>query len=404
MARSIKIIILMAFLWVSAPMMVFAQIAPIAPMPPQFMPVGGWNVEKTAFAQTQGLAGVKLPCMMATNYDNGFIVRFSGHSGQMLAMAIDFRQDVFTQGRKYPANVGVNGGAGFGVTATAFSESTLIFNLRPVAGFYQQLGGASVLTLNVDGNVFNFGLGGAPEALGRLESCFGPSTRPVGALPVGVNEPPKLNAKDMNKSFTPSAPSTSAPRVPRAPASMMNWQASAGDDIRSTLERWSAQAGVALQWQSDRVGQVVSDIQVSGSFADAVQLLMAQNSTALGIDANMRGTSMAAPVSPMMPPQPISPISVPPRPQAVAQWNAPAGANLQLVLQKWSEDEGVSVIWQSHHNFVLKAPVNTAKSYEAALQAMLSQFSNDNIRPAAQLNNDPQTGKRILIVKSTRVL
>jgi len=33
----------------------------------------------------------------------------------------------------------------------------------------------------------------------------------------------------------------------------------------------------------------------------------------------------------------------------------------------------------------------------------LGQFSHDNIRPAAQLNNDPQTGQRILFVQSTRV-
>lgn len=382
-----------------------AQAQMMAPPNPQFMPTSGWSVEKTTFAQTQGLAGVRLPCMMAATYDNGYILRFSGNSGQMLAMAIDFRQDVFKQGRKYSANLGFNQGAGFNVTATAFSESTLIFNLRPISGFYQQMMGATALALDVEGNIFTFGLGNTQEALARLESCFGGPIAPsMGPVDASLPAPDAPAMKDWNEKVSPQ--SASAPSALPTPP-MASWSAKEGDDIRTTLQRWAAQAGVALRWQADRSGRVVSDINVSGSFAEAVQLLMAQNVTAIGIDANMGGMPMA-PVSPatpiMQPPQPISPISAPPASTQAARWSAPAGANLQLVLQKWSKDEGVDFVWQSHHHFILKQPVNTGNSYEAALQAVLTQFTSDNIRPAAQLNNDPQTGERILIVKSSRVL
>lgn len=398
----------------------------MAPSIPQFMPVSGWSVEKTAFAQTRGLNGVKLPCMMAANFDNGYVVRLSGNSGQMLAMAVDFRQNVFTQGRKYPATIGLNQAGGFNTTAIAFSESTLIFNLRSFNGFYQQLQGAGALTLNVDGNAFVFGLGNMPEALGRLEGCFGPSGGPAitnaGMLSGGLSEPkmpneqrsPTITVRDWNEKVQPSAPATrpmgvqSTPQMPP----MAQWQASAGDDIRATLSRWSNRAGVALAWQSDRGGKVVSDINVNGSFEQAVQMLMAQNSTALGIDAMMGGSNASMSLggprsSPVVvsAPQPIMPDarSNVSEPMALSKWTAPAGADLQVVLQQWSKREGVDFVWQANHSFQLKRPVSGDQSYEAALQAVLSQFSSDGVHPAAQLNNDPETGQRLLVVQSSRV-
>jgi hypothetical protein len=374
----------------------YAQMA--GPSVPQFMPTGNWSVEKTAFAQTRGLAGIQLPCMMATSYDNGYVLRFSGNTGQMLAMAVDFRQDAFVQGRKYPATVGLNQSGGNNMTATAFSESTLIFNLRPVSGFYQQLQGASALTLNVDGNAFVFALGNVTESLARLESCFGPSSSPILEANIGTPMAPKA----WNDKALPSTQN-------KAPM-MMSWQANAGDDLQETLQEWSSRAGVRVDWQSDRGGQVVSDINVDGTFEQAVQLLMAQNATALGVDASMMGRSLSpqmslgGPSNSAMAPQPITPNLRSNPSRASGRWSAPAGANLQLVLQQWSKDEGVEFLWQSHHEFILKRPVQTSNSYEAALQAILGQFSNENIRPAAQLNNDPQTGKRILFVQSSRVL
>jgi hypothetical protein len=405
-----------------SPMMMPAA-APVtmAPSVPQFMPVSGWSVEKTEFAQARGLQGVRLPCMMAASFDNGYIVRLSGNSGQMLAMAVDFRQNVFTQGRKYPANIGLNQAGGFNTTATAFSESTLIFNLRSINEFYQQLLSANALTLDVDGNAFVFGLGNVPEALNRLEACFGGSSgSPV--VPAGTVVEPQMpqekrnntnTVRDWNQKVDPVAP-TSQP-APQAPATM-RWIANAGDDIRSTLERWSKRAGVALAWESDRGGQVVNDINVNGTFEQAVQMLMAQNATALGIDAMMAGQGMtqnagmslggpsASQISTR--PQPITPAlrGDVPEPLPPSKWMAPAGADLQVVLKEWSKRAGVDFVWQAHHGFQLKRAVSGDQSYEAALQAVLSQFASDGVRPAAQLNNDPTTGQKLLVVQSTRVL
>ena len=87
-----------------------------------------------------------------------------------------------------------------------------------------------------------------------------------------------------------------------------------------------------------------------------------------------------------------------------AQWSAPAGANLQQVLAGWSQQAGVQFMWQSNHAFFVKSPVQANGSYESALQSLLGQFANDDLRPAAQLNNDPVTGQRLLFIESSHVL
>ena len=76
----------------------------------------------------------------------------------------------------------------------------------------------------------------------------------------------------------PSMDASSAP----VPAGHV-WQARAGDDLRQTLHQWAARAGVDLSWQAGEASKIASDIQVRGSFEEAVQALMAQQATGAGL-------------------------------------------------------------------------------------------------------------------------
>ena len=402
---------------------------------PQFMPSGSWNVEPTQVAGGGRIKGIKLPCMMANTYDNGYTLRLSGGGGSILAMAIDYKQNVFRQGRKYDAVVSLSNGYSNSVRATAFSESVLIFNVRSFTGFYPALFEAQGMVVDVEGNPFQFALGNLSEAMQRMEMCFGGpmpampqpvAMAPSPALPVGqpmgaamgtMPEPraPEL-ATDIPKISKAPAWNNQArdlpPQVPSPslPAGQMVWTAQAGDDLRATLSRWANIAGVALDWQSTMGGRVVQDLRITGSFENAVQALMAQNAAVLGIEANMMGTPAynsgapaglsPMPVSTMPPPMPLSP---PPVSGGVGRWNAPAGSSLEVVLDTWSREAGVELIWQANQGFVIKTPVFSNASYEQALEELLGQYAIDSVRPAVQLNNDPVTGRRILLVQSTRV-
>lgn len=372
---------------------------------PRFVPVGSWNVEKTAFAQTRGIAGVSLPCMMANSYDNGYVLRFSGAQGNILAMAIDFRQDAFYKGRKYDVTLSLNQAPAQNLSAVAFSESTLIFNMRGINGFYQGLQNAATLQMNIEGNAMMFDLGNVAQSLGALESCFGPVKQGT----TQISKSPNIQWGDKPSEQAENTP-PNTPEMPSAAPTMM-WEAKAGDDLQLTLQKWANRAGIPMQWQSDRSAQVASDVSLSGSFENAVQQLMAQNAAAIGLDANLGGQNLTpdAPVSRdtiSRAPQQITPKSAREMTPAKsdARWVAPAGADLQLVLKDWADRAGVELVWQSHVPFQVKQAVKDSGSYESALQSLLNQFRDDVLRPAAQLNNDPVSGQKMLFVQSSRVL
>ena len=418
-----------------SPLTVKAQ-TPLATMlsVPQFVPSSGWQVQSTPLSKLRGLEKMNLPCMMAVSYDNGYIVRFSGNQGQMLAMAIDFRQNVFTQGRKYPATLNINGTYNKAVQATAFSPSTLIFNLRDLDGFYIALSDAVKMELNVEDNPMLFALGGINNAMKQLEGCA--SSGQYDQSPIRQAAlPPQQKARGWQQ------PVQQAPRAPQQnrASSTQNWQAKAGENVRDTLERWSNKAGVKLDWQATNAGTVASDLSIQGTFEDAVQMLMAQNATALGLDANMQGqnarpasinsasvnSSMASAPQPLMPAvsQPsinnsgMTPLPsrlqnrqvaatsiVPSNSMGSARWTAPVGASLQQILKNWSNKANAELIWESDQGFSVLQPINVNGSYEEALQSLLNQYSTLRIRPAANLNNDPVTGRKTLFVQSSRVL
>jgi hypothetical protein len=383
---------------------------------PQFVPMGAWQVGPTEFSQIRGLSGVKLPCMMMTNYDNGYTVRFSGGQSQMLAMAIDFRQNVFTQGRKYPVRLSFGESYVEQVTATAFSTSTLIINLRPLDSFYQNLAQAQMMQLAIEGNVMRFTMSGIGNALQRLEACYNPSAQPQNqaasmqnasaANSIPMPRPPE------NESWNEASNMANAPVQPVMP---QVWEAKAGDSLQSTLERWGAMAGVNVEWQAGQTGQVSNDVRVSGTFEEAVQLLMAQNAAAMGIEANLMGAQAAQMVanggSLNSTPQQLMPNNIGMQganagnmnANSSGQWSAPSGSNLQQVLGIWSQKAGVDFVWNSNVNFRVMQAINMSGSYEDALQALLTQYTNERVRPSAQLNNDPTTGKRSLFVESTRL-
>ena len=429
------------------PLQVPAQ-TPTAPVP-QFIPSSTWEVSATSLSQLRGMTSVKLPCMMMSRYNNGFIMRLSGGGGNLLAMAIDFRQSIFRQGKKYDAAITLDDSYTERTRATAFSDSVLIFNLRDFSGFYQGIRNAQKIGLDIEGNVMAFALGGVSEGLQRLEACYTGKTpssteiQEVSAKPMGqaMGVPQTGNWEEK---VTPTV--SKAPRGPRGPRELEQtrsvWTAKAGDDLQMTVQQWANKAGVDVAWQADNGGRVVNDISVTGTFEEAVQNLMAQNAAALGIEANMMGggTSSAA-MNPITPsytnysstesayvskplddnmsygaPTSITPVSQAYQPDygnsqysesnysASARWNASAGANLEQVLGTWAMAEGVEFIWQANETFAVKHPINANGSFESALQSLLGQFTNDTLRPAAQLNNDPVTGRRILFVESSRVL
>lgn len=387
---------------------------------PSFTPVNGWQITKTSLSQARGLQKMRLPCLMTAEFDNGFIVRISGGGGSVLAMAIDFRQNIFKQGKKYNASVTV-GGMTKVISARSFAPNILLFSARDWSSFYGALMQSTDMIIDVEGNVMRFVMSDMVGGLKNLEQCFDPSAgrvpapayvNPIPSVPEANWQSPKMPALSNQpnlKSGDLQVGRKSSGHMGGSSQRTQIWSASAGENLDAVLARWGNQAGVDVQWQAGAPIPVQSDFQFRGGFTQAVQTLMAQNAAISGLKANLVGDIASAVPAP---PTPLTPMGggsissndtrIPLNVDNSGRWSAPVGASLQGILSLWAQKEGVEFVWQSSQNFALKRGVNSSGSFETAVQSVLEQFANEMVSPMARLNTDPKTGQRVLFVFSSR--
>jgi len=398
---------------------------------PYFSPTAAWQVQSTGLRDTRGLSDVEFPCVMSTQYDNGFIVRFSGGQNRLITMAVDFRQGIFNTGHKYEAAINVGKDYSAPVSGSAFSDSVLIFNLRPVDGLYRALDNGSYMGLSIGQNAMRFNIANISSGLKQLSSCSKSGqvavmaeqdqADPAEEVYIRRQHKPerKSRASDIpvNKTLAASErdfqrPARRSKAVDLEDQDLLGrdvWVAGAGEDVQTVIDRWSQKAGVNFEWQADGQETVMHDIRHRGSFDDAVQRLIAQNRAASGLQGNM-ASSAGAPSGPVpITPPPAPPMATsqersfvspgqPSRPAEAAGWSAPRGGYLEAVLKSWSERAGVELVWRTDRGFVLGQNVNFGGSYEEAVQNLLSMFDREVLRPVGQLNTDPVTGRRTLFI------
>lgn len=365
-------------------------------------------------------------------------------------MAIDFRQDVFRQGTRYEANLSVDGALRASAKGSAFSPSTLVFNMRDVRGFYAAIARGELMGIDIQGNKMAFSLSNIGKGLEELESCYNAGMdrgaviegSPVvniksgpGVQNMAPASPQNQNTYESPVEGTPlgeipsfEAPPTSLKEIrgasvkARQSATHMGmaaaandtggkvWRAQAGEDLKAVLSRWAAQAGTQVEWQASRSGSVVVDFSQSGSFEEAVAAMLAQNAAAFGLQGHMKAGSesralpeIATPVSVTSAPRfPPDGVRAPSMDRGAARWNAAQGSSLKTVLAQWSKRGDVQLIWNAQHGYAVKADVSQDGALEAALAALLEPYSGDMDHPAVQFNTDPSTGRRVLIVETNR--
>lgn len=425
---------------------------------PEFIPSSPWVIGESGMGQARGLP-MKLPCMMVNQFDNGFVVRFAGGGGQLTAMAIDFRQNVFAPGMRYPAALYTDNGFGGAVQGSAFNGSTLVFNLRDIGDVYNAMRSARGFGLSMGQNDLRFSLSNFSQGLNNLEGCYGGGAAPSAAQQQNAAIAPAAPSYDFNQQPTTLAEiqqgaddetnsagrevyikrgqtqaqsagprmnvgaamkSTGEQQPSRAAmgSAMGAWNARAGESLQDVIGRWATTAGVDLQWQaSNGGGQVAQDFNHNGSFNDAVSALLAENAAASGLKSHYdSGTSPRA-----NPPTYVAdapPMAMEPRTsdadptsayaQGVSgkggQWRAPKGGSLQATLQQWAAQSNVELLWYATGGYKVKNDINQGGTFETALQTILQSYENDNNRPVAHLNTDPQTGRKVLVVESDRTL
>lgn len=167
-----------------------------------FYPEQPWTIDSPRTdAQSNG------QCRIHNEFNNGFIMSFSGTRAWVQDMQINFRQDVFEAGKSFEALLRVPGIAEESFSANAKTGRLLNISLQGQKDFYKSLRDSSVLDLTLAGNHFRFYLTGFSKTAEDFERCLAglDSTN----APVAVLR--DVEARDIT--IEQKAPSVSAPPI-----------------------------------------------------------------------------------------------------------------------------------------------------------------------------------------------
>lgn len=330
---------------------------------PVFMPSRAWDVSATELVNIRGLAGTKMPCVLSNEFDNGFVMRLSGGGQKMLAMAVDFRQDVFVKGRQYSGMVALGDSYIKQAQATAFTSSTLIFNLRGMPDFYAQIAQQKSMDISVDGNDFRFSLEGMGSSFAALESCYnGEKTKTIEPLVTAKADAQTSLASEADVLKMPPSVSASAP-LPRSFDEII-----AGSD--STAPQASASAG--LKTMTPLPGDVPSSSSAAKSYrADIPARVSREIKEVNPAGAKAPAMSSEAPITPTSAMTPKTAFDAAPVP--ATKWTAFAGESLRSVLARWSVDAGYNLDWQANSAATIPQDVSLNGSFEDAVNQLLAE-------------------------------
>jgi len=186
------------------------------------------------------------------------------------------------------------------------------------------------------------------------------------------------------------------------------WIAKEGERIEDVLNLWAQIANVKTNIDLRANPVVTKNYDYTGTFADAVQGLLA---TTTGIDASLADgdvdtalthapkakSAMQHMQSNDLPVQKVEAIKMA-EPKTV-RWRALEGTNLENTLNRWSQKEQIELIWDIDQVFLIPETLDVDGTYEQAVTEILDQFKKHPVRPVAQLNKDPKTGRSYLIIK-----
>ena len=139
---------------------------------PQFYTSNSWVVSPVKALVERGIH--QPGCVMANQFNNGFIVRFIGGQGQLYSMSVDFRQDVFQNGNAYGVQLRLGKGYAGQITAKAQGSSTLVLPMQEKKVAYDALSQASLIDVGLEGSVLRFQLNDIQSSMRRMESCANP--------------------------------------------------------------------------------------------------------------------------------------------------------------------------------------------------------------------------------------
>lgn len=347
-----------------------------------YVPTSGWLVGPASIDESQD--SVKMPCLVANQFSNGFVVRLSGGGGQLMAMAIDFRQKAFTPRQKYEVEISVPGDYMQMMTGAAFDAGTLIFGLEKYRDFYKVLQKADTLTIKAEGMTVALNLMGLNDGFRRMNQCYDPSGD---RTQVAARTPQKPLIAEANR-LLPMPGEEDMPMVAAAPS----------EPVRAT------------PLKKQVVAQPAAPVDPA-----AALIARAKAAEQAGKDLAQRGreTKVAAAPAWAEPKQPAPAQQngdiLAERPGAavplgqysegkVMRWRAMRGSDLHDVLNQWVGAIGGKLMWGPGQEFTVQRSISMSGDFQTAIRTLLDQYGGLPVRPVGRIDRDPANGQVILVI------
>lgn len=436
------------------PMLAQANQMPEAPLQdPVRAPQAAWLVGPASANEAQ--AQLEQRCMMVNEFDNGFLIGVHANKAGLIGISMDTKQQAFQDAQNVQAAI-VLGGVSIVVPAQASDQSTLMLDVSAIPDMRSRLSNLGAFGLKVADKTLYLSTTGLDNGFARMGDCLGETQ--AQAMPVakdvrgtaaplmqevlneGMNEPLALAMSsivpsgyrfDLKDGIDPMTPitwsageswretlvtalsplgyevtvndreiiiSNATGRDVRLDkfadkealsATQPIWTALQGARLHDVLDQWGRQAGINVEIDLDGEYMLPEDVAFDGTIQAAVQSLMAM----LDDDSSLRAEFKSGQKVPDQKQQKQT--------SAPSTWRALEGASLQQVLQKWADQDGVELVWNAPQIFSLSQTIRLEGGFTDAVIAALSQFDSGAIRPLAQLNKDPETGQKILILSAS---
>ncbi len=382
-----------------------------------FLPTSAWLVGPASLASPQD--GAKIPCVMANQYNNGFLFRFSGGGKKLLAMALDVRSQSFVIGQSYPVELAIGDGFDKILTAEAFDPATLLVNLQDQPDIYDSLSGTGTMRFDVGGNHWEFALLGTRDGLKRLEACYGAPvvldaqadqiTAPIreASAPEGTGDvdPSYRLALDEPPATPRPAP---APAGAPVPAVGMHTLSNPVPALEKPKDQGGAQVYLKGQAPENSADAAKKEEGGSGGLIDRL-LKSAERGIGAERSANRDGLA----------PQQNRDVAPPPRsfamdaseetenlsrlaPPADGGWQAAQGDDLRSILTQWSRRKDVVLTWRASDEFKVRNGIDQSGDYESAVRSILEQYNGQDERPVGRIYKDSASGKNVLVIDTDR--
>ncbi len=383
-----------------------------------FLPSSSWLVGPAGSPVSQ--AGSKArTCVMANQYDNGYVVRIAGGAGSIMAMSVDFRQNAFVKGESYEVVVLFPGGFTMAQKALAHDPGTLVLDLRPYREIYNVLKKENEVKLRLGTAEIRLSLAGLPEGLARLEQCYLPAMKetpkdsnlktasydetiksieqealPVIDVPgVPLQEPIALLEKDIEKMGGKVMPPPAAsPHIPKAESLLQAGTVSPPvekiEPIRVSADiNWNGEhVAIAHRGPEPTVdlpqgmGKTSADKPVPPTWGAASEKTTEEKIREILVKQTF--TASAGATSSDQKPKMI----IADRPVI---WNAKAGEDIRTVLSQWAAIAGYDFVWDSGKSGVVQHDFTFEGTFEEAVANLIGQ-SGKSIGIAAQVKGkDP---------------